>query len=184
MTNGNIQNVENFKNSNHSVNCNLSIEVIRQYYPSNDITSGRMNKQELLQGCDSGLKQNLHYGFYNLIDRRSKLKPAVVAIAAVSFEKMPWNYDNDNQEVLILVVQDKLFKCNPFSFKIGDQLNQIDSTFIIQKNIDNIHYFKQNNCMLAIQSKDEIIYKYIVWNCELSDFSIEEKHDIVKDYLK
>ena len=175
-----IEKVEIEKNDTVLGSC-LSMDIIRKYY-HNENTSGTMNKPKLVQGCY--LKQDLYYGFYDLIDRKSELKPPIVAKAIVSFEKIPWNEDDDNQEILILIVKDKLFKCDPASFSVGDNVRQIDSSFSKQTSIENISYYQKGNCMVAVKLQGEIISKYIVWICNLSKVEISGIHSIVEGYLK
>ena len=160
----------------------LTINTIWDYYPANDLTSGRTNKPELLTYCKYSQEQ--HFGFYDFIDRNSELKPAVVAKAIVTFEELPWNYSDDNQKIILLIVSDKLFKCNPFSFGVGDDVSKIDSSITKLTFIENIHYYQQGSCMVAAKEKDGKTSKYIYWLCSLSEDEVKEQHKIVKSYLQ
>jgi hypothetical protein len=160
----------------------LCIDSIFSYYPISDVTTGKSNKPKLLNNTDFVNKQN--FGFYNIIDRKSKLKPPIIAKTIVTYEKEPWRYGDKNQKVVVLIVRDKLFKYNPFSFTIGSNLKQIDSTFQKKTIIEDIYYYKKNDILLALQVKNEIIIKYVIWKNNTSNYDFEKTHAIIKNYLK
>jgi hypothetical protein len=159
----------------------LTINTIWNYYSANELTSGRMDKPVLITNCQYNQKQ--HFGFYDFIDKNSKLIPAIVAKALVTFEKLPWNYFDSDQKIILLVVSDRLFKCNPFSFSVGDSVSKIDRSLTKLTILENIHYFQLGSCMVAAKENDGLIIKYIYWHCKLSEDEVKEIHKSVKNYL-
>lgn len=165
------------------VNCNsINFNLLQQCYPENNVTSGRMNKPEL-----SFINKNnkgKYFGFYSFSDINSDNKPPLVAFALVSFEKLPWYYSDKNQELIMLIVLDKSFKCNPFLFKIEDDIKVVNEELNKLKSIDNIHYYKKENIFVAFLVKNEKILKYIVWYDENSSIEkLKLNHDIIVKYM-
>ena len=144
---------ENIAIFSHKIN----LQEILQY----EHTSGRSNKPDLISDYDTTKK--LYYGFYCIIDGKSTLRPPVIADIFVSFEKLPWYGDDTDQEILVLIVRDKLFKYNPFSFAVGDKIEKIDTSLIKLITIDDIHYYTGGGCTVAIKLQDNLISEYLIW---------------------
>lgn len=158
-----------------------SMDSIHAYYSENEVTSGRSNLPTLLEGCY--VQRSARYGFYNFIDEKSSLKPPVVATALVSYNKNDWNYSDKSQELLQVIVKDKLFKYKPFSFAVGDTLNNGVNMANNLGTLEDIHYYQIEPCMVAIKATDKIIEKYVYWNCSANTVAIRELHQEVKKIL-
>jgi hypothetical protein len=158
-----------------------SVEEILVHYDVNDVTSGRMNTLDLFVECQLKSKS---FGFYDLIDRHSSLKPPVVAKLIVSFDKIPWNYSNIDQNIVAIVVMDKLLKFNPIPIQLGDSIGKVKSLFEKETEIGDIHYFSNDNCAVAIKLNDGIISKYIVVYCKPKNSSLSSYSKDIEVYLK
>jgi len=155
----------------------ISLITILQYY---EHTSGRTNKPNLISNCDTTKKL---YGSYSILDGKSELSPPIIAHIFVSFEKTPWFAFDTNQRILALVVRDKLFKFNPFSFAVGDSIEKIDTSLIKQTIIDDIHYYGDEYCTIAVKTQNNFILEYLIWVCNSSIGDIQKKHSIVTRYF-
>jgi len=163
-------------------NESFDMKTIRLHYKENDVTSGKSNKPEVINNCILSVYDN--FGFYDIIDRKSKLKPAVVAKVLVSFKSMPWHYVDDDQTIIAVIVFDKLFKCDWFSFDIGDETEKMSKSFNKEMIIEDISYFRKENIVIAVKSNKGEITKYMFWQCDSTNTDVKRKHQIVKKYLK
>lgn len=179
-----IQSSEITKNNKEDLINNyidFDFKSIQKHYSESNITSGRTNKPELT--FINKFKKDGYYGFYNFIDFDSIQNPHISASAIVSFNKLPWTYSDNTQHILICKVFSNSFKYNPFSIRIGDNLNEIELKKIIEK--DNIYYYRIKNLNIAVQTENEIIKRYAVWfDEENSNNIVVSNHNFIKEYLK
>jgi len=160
----------------HYENCfNLNLDSLWKYHGS--MTSGSGNIPDLLKGCEP--KQDLYYGYYYMNQREDNEIHPVVATIAVSYKKNTWFADDKEQQIILLIVESNLFRWKPLGFNVGDSLDDIQEGFDLKMIIEDIHYYQKDNCILAIQSDNNVILRYLYWTCTSVNF--DEIHPIIKN---
>ncbi len=160
----------------------FNLDTLRSYYPPNDITSGRTNLPNMFSGCMKG--DQAHFGFYDVIDVNSKLKPAIVAKIFVSFSNIPWHYSDKGQEVISVIVYDSLFKCVKAPFIIGDNIEIAISQIGKYKTVKDICYFKTPKLSVATKIMNQKILRYMFWKCDSTRIDFSRTHAEVEKFLK
>lgn len=169
--------IEETKNVNQSIaRTKILFSQIQDCYTPNDLTSGRMNSLQLGPCHVSGS----NFGFYNLIDQNSKLKPPVIANVIVSFGNLPWNYENEDQRIEAILVSDNLTKCPLFEFKVGDHIDAMTGFTKIGLSESTL-YYHGTDCSIVIVTKNDKIDHFLFLPCKYSLEKLKETYPLVVD---
>lgn len=160
--------------------CLPNFKEIVEFYTANDITSGRMNKPSFIyKSTDSS---STYYGYYSLIERDNAARPPLVGKVLVCFKNQKWEFANNDQKVIGVVVKANKLRIESLSGIVGNKFSDVWMGFTKSKNKD-FWFLKKDDCRIVAKVDDKgIVERFFIWNSE-SKIITESEYEGFKGLL-